>query len=156
MRVAFRYFLLDREGALYRLPSATLDRMLQIPTRHCVSRFAGQRVRSAEVAVEMMNGRPLRVVRSVFNVLTFKSDGTLVPPLGDRHVRARAELALALGAPAHHAGVVSQYSVCRSRRSMDTVGGCRATDRANRPRTPEMPSNITHPTRNRMTALLAR
>ncbi len=105
MRVALRLFLLDREGALYRLPSATLDRMLQIPTRHRLPRLAGQRVRSAEIAVEMMNGRPLRVVRSVFNMLTFKSDGTLVPPLRDRHVRARAELALALGAPARHAGI---------------------------------------------------
>jgi hypothetical protein len=105
MRVAVRHFLLDREGALYRLPSATLDRMLQIPTRHRLPRLAGQRVRSAEVAVEMMNGRPLRVVRSVFNMLTFKSDGTLVPPLQDRHVRARADLALAFGAPARHASV---------------------------------------------------
>jgi hypothetical protein len=50
----------------------------------------------------------------------------------------------------------SQYSVCRPRRSMDTVGGCGATDRANRPGAPEMPPNITPRTRNRMTALLAR
>ena len=106
MRVALRLFLLDREGALYRLPSAALDRMLQIPTRHRLPRLAGQRVRSAEVAVAMMNGRPLRVVRSVFNMLTFKGDGTLVPPLRDRHVQARAELALALRAPARHAGIV--------------------------------------------------
>jgi hypothetical protein len=38
-------------------------------------------------------------------MLTFKSNGTLVAPLQDRHIRARAELALALGAPARHAGV---------------------------------------------------
>jgi hypothetical protein len=103
MRVAFRHFLLDREGALYRVPSATLDRMLQVPTRYRIARLAGQRVRSAEVAVEMMNGRPIRVVRSVFSMLTFKSDGSLVPPLEDCHVRARAELALAFGTPARHA-----------------------------------------------------
>ena len=75
MRVTLRHFLLDREGTLYRLPNATLDRMLQIPARHRLPRLAGQRVRSAEVAVETMNGRPLRVVRSVFDVLTFKRDG---------------------------------------------------------------------------------
>jgi hypothetical protein len=101
MRVAFRHFLLDREGALYRVPSATLDRMLQVPTRYRIARLAGQRVRSAEVAVEMMNGRPIRVVRSVFSMLTFKSDGSLVAPLEDCHVRARAELAF--GTPARHA-----------------------------------------------------
>ena len=38
-------------------------------------------------------------------MLTFKSDGTLVPPLRDRHVRARAELALALDSPDPRANV---------------------------------------------------
>src|SRR5271167_488634 len=105
MRVAFRHFLFDWEGTLYRLPSATLDRMLHNPTDHRLARFAAQRVRSAEVVVEMMNGRPLVVLRSVFNMLTFKSDGTLVSPLRDRHVRARAELALALDSPNPRASV---------------------------------------------------
>jgi hypothetical protein len=105
MRVAFRHFLLDSDGTLYRLPSAALDRMLHNPTRHPLARFAGQRVRSAEVVVEMMNGRPLVVLRSVFNMLTFKSDGTLVSPLRDRHVRARAELALALDQPSRDMAV---------------------------------------------------
>jgi hypothetical protein len=70
--------------------------LLHHPTRHRLARFAGQRVRSAEVVLEMMHGRPIVVLRSVFNMLTFESDGTLLPPLRDRHVRARAELALAL------------------------------------------------------------
>jgi hypothetical protein len=98
MRLALRHFLLDREGALYRLPSATLDRMQLVSSGLRIPRLAGQRVRSVEVAVEMINGRPSRVVRSVFNILTFKSDGTLVPPLQDRHTRARVELALAQAA----------------------------------------------------------
>jgi hypothetical protein len=105
VRVAFRHYLLDSEGTLYRLPSAALDRMLQAPNRHRLARFAGQRVRSAEVVVEMVDGRPISVVRSVFNMLTFKRDGTLIPPLRDRHVRARAELALALDSPDPRASV---------------------------------------------------
>jgi hypothetical protein len=71
MRVALQHFLLDRDDALHRLPSTTLDRVLQISTRHRLPRLAGQRVRSAEVVVEMLNGQPLRVVRSVFNMSTF-------------------------------------------------------------------------------------
>ena len=66
-------------------------------------------VETVEVAVEMMNGRPLQVVRSVFNILTFKSDGTLVPPLQDPHVRAGVELALALGVPARHSGTAEDF-----------------------------------------------
>jgi hypothetical protein len=99
MRIGFRHYLLDAEGALYRIPNAVFDRMLRDPIRHRLPRFAGQRVRSAGIAVELMNGQPTQVVRSSFNILTFKKDGTLVPPLSDRHVRARAELALALDQP---------------------------------------------------------
>jgi hypothetical protein len=43
-----------------------------------------------------MHGRPVRIVRSVFNMVAFKNDGTMVPPLEDHHIRARAELAAAL------------------------------------------------------------
>ena len=99
MRIGFRHYLLDAEGALYRIPNAAFDRMLRDPIRHRLPRFAGQRVRSAGIAVELMSGQPTQVVRSSFNILTFKKDGTLVPPLSDRHVRARAELALALDQP---------------------------------------------------------
>jgi hypothetical protein len=51
------------------------------------------------------NGRPIAVLRSVFNMLTFESGGRLVPPLQDPHIRARAELALASGAPARRPGI---------------------------------------------------
>src|SRR5580698_563719 len=104
MRLTLRYFLLDREGALYRLPNVSLDRMLQVRSGFRLTRFAGQRVRCAEVAVEMIHGRPVRVIRSVFNMLTFKRDGTLLPTQQDRHAQARVELALARAAAARRAG----------------------------------------------------
>jgi hypothetical protein len=105
MRAALRHFLLDREDVIYRLPSAALDRTLDNSTRHRLAHFAGQRVRSAEVVVEMKNGRPIIVLRSVFNMLTFENGGRLVPPLQDPLIRARAELALASGAPARRPGI---------------------------------------------------
>lgn len=73
--------------------------MLRDPVRHRLPRFAGQRLRSAEIAVALMNGKPIAVERSSFSILTFKKNGALVSPLLDPHVRARAELALALGQP---------------------------------------------------------
>ena len=88
--MSIRKFLLDRDDTLFRLSSAAFDRMLRFPKTHRLPRFAGQPVRTAEVVVELMNGRPLAVVRSVFSMMTFKRDGTLVSPLRDPHVRARA------------------------------------------------------------------
>jgi hypothetical protein len=54
-----------------------------------------------------MNGKPIAVERSSFSILTFKKNGALVSPLLDPHVRARAELALALalGQPSRHTAV---------------------------------------------------
>jgi hypothetical protein len=97
--------LLDAEGTLYRIPNAAFDRMLRDPVRHRLPRFAGQRVRSAEIAVALMNGKPVAVERSSFSILTFKKNGALVSPLLDRHVRARAELALALEKPIRDAAL---------------------------------------------------
>lgn len=110
MSVSIRKFLLDRDDTLYRLPSATFDRMLRFPKTHRLPRFAGQRVRSAEVVVELMNGRPIAVVRSVFSVMTSKRDGTLVSPLQDPHVLARAELGLAIDSPDPLASVADAAS----------------------------------------------
>ena len=64
MRIGFRRYLLDAEGTLYRIPNAAFDRMLRDPVRHRLLRFAGQRVRGAEIAVELMNGKPVAVERS--------------------------------------------------------------------------------------------
>jgi hypothetical protein len=52
-----------------------------------------------------MNGQPIQVVRSWFHILTFKKNGTLASALSDPHVRAWAELALALEKPIRDAAV---------------------------------------------------
>jgi hypothetical protein len=95
-------------------PSATLDRMLQIPSRHRLPAT------------------------------------TVSPRTGPRRTGAGAR-----GTGQPRGDCRSQYSLCPSRRSMDTVGGARAKDRANRPGASEMPPNITLRTRVRITALLA-
>jgi len=58
MRIAFRHYLLDAYGALYRLPNAAFDRLLTDPVQHRLPRFAGQRVRCAAIAVALVNGKP--------------------------------------------------------------------------------------------------
>lgn len=137
--MALRHFLLDSEGTPYRLPSAALDRMLRDPARHRLPQFAGQRVRSAEIAVELMNGQPIQAVRSCFNILTFKKNGTLVPPLSDHHVRARAELALALEQPIRSTAVADASTrFLASGGSMVALRGRQATHGANRLGPPEM------------------
>jgi hypothetical protein len=53
--------------------------MLQDPAKHCLPVLAGQRVRMADVIVELMDREPVRIVRSTFSILTFDADGRLDP-----------------------------------------------------------------------------
>jgi hypothetical protein len=133
MRIGFRHYLLDAQDTLYHIPNAAFDRMLRDPVRHRLPRFASQRIRSAEIAVVLVNGKPIAVERSWFSVLTFKNNGALVSPLADRHVRARAELALALEQPIRGSAVADASTRFLARGgSMVALGGCQATRRANR------------------------
>ena len=105
MSIRLRHYLLDMDGDLYHVPSAAFDRMLRDPSHHPVPRFAGQRVRSAEIAVQLMDRQPIAVVHSSYSMLTFKKNGALVSPLSDTHVRARVELALPIGPPVGNTAV---------------------------------------------------
>lgn len=94
MGISFRMFLFDESDGLYHLPSAKFGQMLREPTSYRFTRFAGSRVRLANVAVELLNRQPIRVVRLTFGFITFDDDGCFDASAFDVHQRARAELAL--------------------------------------------------------------
>ena len=75
MRLACRMFVLDREDNLYRLPASTFERMLRDPKRYPLPVFAGSRVRMSDVAVELVDKEPVRVVWSTFDILVFDRAG---------------------------------------------------------------------------------
>ena len=79
MGLVWRRFLLDRDDTLWRLSTTKFERMLRDPASHCLAVFAGQRVRMADVIVELVARDPVRVVRSTFSILTFDVEGRLDP-----------------------------------------------------------------------------
>jgi hypothetical protein len=95
MGVSSRMFLLDQDDGLYRLPNTQFDRMRRDPASDPILRFAGARVRMADVVVELVDRQPIRVLWRTFGILTFDEAGCFDPSAFDRHQRARAELALA-------------------------------------------------------------
>lgn len=86
-------FLLDKDDSLYRLSSTRFDQMLRDPKSCRVTRFAGTRVRMTDVAVELLERRPIRVVWITFGFLTFDDEGYFDARAFDLHQRARMELA---------------------------------------------------------------
>lgn len=96
MGISCRIYLLDQDDTLYHLPSVKFARMLRDPTTCRLPRFAGRRVRMTDVAVELIDRQPSRVIWITFAFLAFDDDGCFDLATFDRHQRARAELALAL------------------------------------------------------------
>jgi hypothetical protein len=94
MPLTSRRFLIAKDGVLYRLADATFTRMLQNPREHAFAILAGQRVRMASLIVELIGGKPARVVRSTFATLTFDEDGHMDLGTFTRQQWALAESAL--------------------------------------------------------------
>jgi len=89
---SIRRFILGPDDTLYRLASAKFSRMVDDPERHRLERFAGQRVRMAEVIVELRDRAPCAVVRRVFAMLRFDQEGRLDHAAFMRQNAALAEL----------------------------------------------------------------
>lgn len=75
MALTSRIFVLDADDSLFRLPNSKFMGMLGEPRKHRCPAFAGQRVRSAEVILELENRKPVRVVRTYYCMLSFDQDG---------------------------------------------------------------------------------
>lgn len=95
MGLSCRLFLLDQDDGLYRLPSTKFDQLLRDSTSHRWLHFAGTRMRTTDVVVELLNRRPVRVVWITFGFIRFDQHGYFDQSEFDRQQRARAELALA-------------------------------------------------------------
>lgn len=95
MGLSSRMFLLDKDDKLYRLPNSRYEQMLQDPVSSPLTLFASQRIRMADLLVELLNRQPIRIVRSTYGIFTFNADGCFDPNTFKRQQWARAEQALA-------------------------------------------------------------
>jgi hypothetical protein len=77
MGYSHRRCFVARNDLIYRMATAAFDRMLREPARFAVPELAGQRVRSAELVVELFGGDAVAVVRTSFSVLAFDAAGHL-------------------------------------------------------------------------------
>ena len=77
MGYSFRRYFVARDDLIYRMATAAFDRMLREPKRFAVPELADQRVRSAELVVELVGGDAVAVVRRSYSVLAFDAAGRL-------------------------------------------------------------------------------
>ena len=94
MGLSYRRFFVARDGTLYRLANTHFDRMLRDPGSHLLPVLAGQRVRVADVVVELDGRLPVRVAMCNFGLMSFDPEGRIDLDLMRRQQWARAEVAL--------------------------------------------------------------
>ena len=75
MGISIRRFFIANDGALYRISNAKLDRMMRHPESELVPIFAGQRIRTAELVIELSDSKPFRVCRETFSIFQFDGQG---------------------------------------------------------------------------------
>jgi hypothetical protein len=94
MGIGCRRFIVDDDGKLVRLRSTIFERLLRDPQHHTMPALAGQRVRMAEILVQLADRKLIRVARRVYFVVSFDEAGRLDTPRFRQQQWALAESAL--------------------------------------------------------------
>ena len=77
MGLSSRIFLLSHDDTLHALAGSAFMRMLRKEDNCRIPDFAGQRVRQADLIVEVVDRKPAQVVHETFCILDFDTDGRL-------------------------------------------------------------------------------
>jgi hypothetical protein len=95
MGYSYQRYLIAVDDTIYRMANAAFDRMLKDPGTYRLPELAGQRVRTAEVVVGLVDGKPVAVVRTSFAVLVVDDAGCVDADRYRKQQYARVETALA-------------------------------------------------------------
>ena len=81
MGLSIRIFIVENDDTITRLPLARYERLLKRdPPNESLPKYAGKRIRYALIVVDLVNRRPLKVVRDEFAYLDFDEDGRFKEP----------------------------------------------------------------------------
>jgi hypothetical protein len=95
MGYSYQRYLIAADDTIYRMANTAFDRMLQDPTTYRLPELAGQRVRTTEVVVGLVDREPVAVVRTSFAVLVVDHAGCVDADRYRKQQYARVETALA-------------------------------------------------------------
>ena len=74
---SLRHFFISNENEIFRIPNTKFERLLNGSLEKKIERFAGKRVRTAEIVVKIENRQPIQVLRAVYYYLHFNEMGIL-------------------------------------------------------------------------------
>ncbi len=72
-----RHFFISDDNEIFRIPNTKFERLLKGSFEKKIERFAGKRVRAAEIIVKIENRKPILVLRAIYYYLHFNEKGIL-------------------------------------------------------------------------------
>jgi len=77
MGTGLRVFLINDDDSLKRFPLARLERLFQGHPEERLLQYAGKRVRYALVIADLVNRKPIEILRIQYAILTFDPEGKI-------------------------------------------------------------------------------
>ena len=74
---SLRHFFISDDNEIFRIPNNKIGRLLKGSFEKKIERFAGKRVRTAEIIVKIENRKPTLVLRAIYYYLHFNEKGIL-------------------------------------------------------------------------------
>ncbi len=84
MGLNIRIFIVEDDDTIKRLPLARFERLLRHDPEERLSRYAGKRVRYALIVVDLVNRKPIEVVKDEYAYLDFDEEGRFKGPAHDK------------------------------------------------------------------------
>jgi hypothetical protein len=84
MGLSIRVFIVEDDDTIKRLPLARYERLLNRDPDERLSKYAGKRVRYVLIVVDLVNRKPIEVVRDEYAYLDFDEDGRFKEPAHDK------------------------------------------------------------------------
>jgi transposase len=80
MGLSIRVFIVEDDDSINRLPLAQYERLLKRSPDERLLKYAGKRVRYALIVVDLVNRRPIEVVRDEFAYVDIEEEGRFKEP----------------------------------------------------------------------------
>ena len=77
MGISIQIYLIDENDRIKRFPLARFERLMSGDPEECVPLLAGKQVRSVEAAVYFEGRKPVQVVRTIYFMIYFDSEGRI-------------------------------------------------------------------------------
>ncbi len=116
MGLSIRVFIVEDDDTIKRLPLARYERLLKHDPDEKLLKYAGKRVRYALIVVDLLNRRPIEILRDEFGFLAFDDEGQLkISELGKEESLAFDMLAPLLSDQTNSQVIDARYKFAKKR-----------------------------------------